>query len=168
MQAPSIGDCDAHCASSSCNESSPASLEKVLDRDGSRDFFGPSRKLNRWAIISAFFDVVGSTGVWSLVPASGVCRDVALAGRVATSRQDHYLRRPGSTCSTTSMETNAFCLWDNATRAIAEVYSAIRCGSSLIASLQRQLSVMTPKVEYNRSTGRDAALDPCQLAISAC
>src|SRR3954471_14113972 len=45
--------------------------------------FVPSRKLNQGAVISDSFDVVGSTGVRSLVPPSSVCRDAALAGQVA-------------------------------------------------------------------------------------
>lgn len=65
------------------NYASSDGVKKVLDMDGSRNFFSPSRKLNRRSIRSAPDDVGGRTGVWSLVPTLVACTDPSLAEKVA-------------------------------------------------------------------------------------
>lgn len=54
--------------------------KNILDRDGSRDFFAPSRKLNRRGVRSPSRRVSACTGVWSREPYRSACEQAALVG----------------------------------------------------------------------------------------
>lgn len=88
---PRIGSVDRRAVSLGHNRAVRDSECRNLDGDGSRNFFDPSRRLNRWGVRSAPGRVCRRTGVWPLAPASGGCRVASLAGRISVSLLGHDL-----------------------------------------------------------------------------